>query len=300
MEKSILLPFRMTVQEKGLEVYGINVYQKGNGEVSHRFRSDDRENIYSASKTFTSVAVGMCRDDGLLRLEDRVISYFPEYADIASPGTEDITLRDLLHMSSGKEIHRITEPHEDWARVFLRLPLDSQPGTKFFYSNACTYMLGRVVEKVSGKNVRDFLMPRLFEPFGFFNPQWHTCPGGHTIAATELYLRTDELAQLGRLLLHKGERDGKRLLSEDYVNLMQTDIVPCDKTTNDDPESCAGYGYQVWKCTPGCFRADGLYGQFSVVVPELDAVVTVTSHREKNANDILRAIYEDIFPLLRR
>ena len=62
----------------------------------------------------------------------------------------------------------------------------------------------------------------------------------------------------------------------------------------------AGYGYQVWKCTPGCFRADGLYGQFSVVVPELDAVVTVTSHREKNANDILRAIYEDIFPLLRR
>ena len=119
MEKSILLPFRMTVQEKGLEVYGINVYQKGSGEVSHRFRSDDRENIYSASKTFTSVAVGMCRDDGLLKLEDRVISYFPEYADIASPGTEDITLRDLLHMSSGKEIHRITEPHEDWQRVHL-------------------------------------------------------------------------------------------------------------------------------------------------------------------------------------
>ncbi len=296
MDKSILLPLRMTVQERGLELYGVHVYQKGNGEVSHRFRSDDRENLYSASKTFTSVAVGMCRDDKLLKLTDRVIDYFPEYAGDAAPGTEEITLRDLLHMSSGKEIHRFTEPHEDWARIFLRTPLASQPGTRFFYSNACTYMLGRVVEKVSGKTLRDFLMPRLFEPFGFFNPQWHTCPGGHTIAATELYLRTDELAQLGKLLLHKGEWNGKQIVSEDYVNLMHTDIVPC--ALGDDPESCAGYGYQVWMCTPGYFRADGLYGQFSVVAPEKNAVVTVTSHRENRANDILRALYEDVFPLL--
>ena len=157
-------------------------------------------------------------------------------------------------------------------------------------------MLGRVVEKVTGKTVRDFLMPRLFEPLGFFNPQWHTCPGGHTMCATELYLRTNELAQLGKLLLHQGSWNGKHLVSEDYVNLMQTDMV--ESSLGEDPEHQCGYGYQVWKCTPGCFRADGMYGQFSVISPELDAVVTVTSHREKSPNDILRAIYADIFPLL--
>ena len=73
--------------------------------------------------------------------------------------------------------------------------MKSKPGTHFYYSNACTYILGRVVEKVTGKNVRDFLVPLLFEPLKIFNPQWNRCPLGHPLCATGLQLTTGELAR---------------------------------------------------------------------------------------------------------
>ena len=159
-------------------------------------------------------------------------------------------------------------------------------------------MCGRIVEKVSGQKLRDYLMPRLFKPFEIFNPQWQQCPMGHTIAATGLFLKTHELAKLGRTLLEKGEYEGVRIVSAEYVELMHTDTVSSAHWTS-DLESASGYGYQVWNCTlPGIYRADGMYGQFSIVIPEKDAVITLTSHREYAANDIIRAAFSDILPLL--
>ena len=79
-------------------------------------------------------------------------------------------------------------------------------------------------------------------------------------------------------------------------------IIPCQLDSSgfsSDPESTGGYGYQVWRCTPdGAWRADGKYGQFSVVLPEQRAVVTVTAHNEVVANDILRAVWDTVLPRL--
>ena len=298
LDKSIFNSFRMTAAERNLCVYGAHVYKKGEGCVEHRFRNDDYVNLYSASKTFTSVAIGICRDEGRLQLADKVLSFFPEYENIAAKGSEDITIRDILHMSSGKETLWTPPEEEDVAGDFFKAPLSRRPGDRFFYSNHCTYMCGRIVEKVSGQILRDYLMPRLFRPFGIFNPQWQQCMKGHTIAASGLFLRTSELAKLGRMLLEKGEYEGTRIVSAEYVDMMHTDIVDTAHWTPDE-ESASGYGYQVWNCTvPGVFRADGMYGQFSIVIQEKEAVITLTSHREYSANDIIRAAFNDILPLL--
>lgn len=306
MKQEILDSFRMTVAERRLGVYGVKVERKDGDSVTHFWRSDDKVNLYSASKTFTSLAVGMCADGGLLKLTDRVLDFFPESRAAAAPGSGDITVRDLLHMSSGKlefwfgDLDGQME-NKDWAELFFRVPVTKKPGTAFLYSNACTYMLGRVVEKVGGKNVRDFLMPRLFNPLGIFNPQWHTDPLGHTLSATELFLTLDELSRLGALLLHGGMYGGKRLVSEEYVRGMYEDAVPNPAAPGvpQDPEGTSGYGYQVWRCSvPGVFRADGMYGQFCIILPEQEAAVTVTSHEERAANDIIRAVLRDIAPRL--
>ena len=288
----------MTAQERNLCVYGVHVYKKGEGAVEHRFRNDDYVNLYSASKTFTSVAVGICSDEGGLKLSDKVISFFPEYEGEAAKGTEDITVLDILHMASGKETPWTAPGTEDVAGEFFKTPLSRRPGDHFYYSNFCTYMCGRIVEKVSGQKLRDYLMPKLFKPFGVFNPQWQQCPRGHTIAATGLFLKTNELAKMGRTLLENGEYEGTRIVSADYVEKMQTDTV-CTEHWTSDQESASGYGYQVWSCTePGAFRADGMYGQFSIVIPSKEAVITLTSHREYTANDIIRAAFAEILPLL--
>jgi len=298
LNQSILLPFRLRVAERNLCVYGVHVYQEGEGAVEHRFRSDDNVNLYSASKAFTATGVGICLGEGKIKLEDKVLAYFPEYESVASEGTADIRLVDLLHMSSGKK-EAWTQPGTvDVADAFFRLPLTWKAGEHFFYSNYCTYMLGRVVEKVSGQKLRDYLVPRLFEPFGIFNPQWATCPQGHTISATGLYLKTAELARLGRMLLQDGQWEGAQIISAEYAQKMHTDTVPTLRWSQDE-ESDSGYGYQLWNCTtPGWYRADGMYGQFSIVIPEKRAVVTLTSHKEGPANDIIRAVTSDIAPLL--
>lgn len=304
MKKSILDGFRLTAAEQGLHVYGIRVERSSGESVTHFWRSNDPVNLYSASKTFTSLAVGMCLEDGRFRLSDRALDFFPEYRGLAAPGSETITLRDLLHMASGKLHFWFGEldgrkMKDDWAELFFRVPVTKQPGTQFFYSNACCYMLGRTVEKVTGKNVRDFLVPRLFDPLGIENPQWHADPRGHTLCATQFFLTLDEFSRLGCLLLHHGAWDGKQLVSEEYLKKMATDTVPSGWDGCDEPECLAGYGYQVWLCSaPGTYRADGKYGQFSILLPEREAVVTVTAHEEHRLYSIVRAVFEDIVPRL--
>ena len=200
LRQAVFDRIRLSNLEQNLGLYGIHLYCNGE-EAAFQFRSDDRVNLHSASKTFLSVAVGICLDERRLALSDRALSYFPEFAEDASAGSEKITLRDLLHMSSGKENFWFSVPLEqssDWARQFWADQMKSKPGTHFYYSNACTYILGRVVEKVTGKNVRDFLVPLLFEPLKIFNPQWNRCPLGHPLCATGLQLTTGELARLGR------------------------------------------------------------------------------------------------------
>ena len=126
------------------------------------------------------------QEAGRLKLTDKVMDYFPEYRDCAAPGSGDIALRDLLHMASGKTEFWFGAldgemNSKDWAELFFRVPVSQKPGTYFLYSNACTYMLGRVIEKVSGRNVRNFLLPRLFTPIGIENPQEHRASAGIAI-----------------------------------------------------------------------------------------------------------------------
>lgn len=304
MRESILNQFRLTVLEKGYGIYGINVYQEGQEDLSYQWRSNDKVCLYSGSKTFTSVAIGICQDEGLLKLSDTVLSFFPEYKDIASEHSDVITIRDLLHMASGKKVFYFSGDEEemrtnDWAKLFFSDPMKCEAGSDFFYSNACTYMLSRIVEKVSGITLRDFLIPRLFSPLGIFNPQWHTCPGGHTLGATELYLTTKEFSKLGLIFLNGGVYKGKRIVSETFIKDATTNIISTADAGHDAGEGTNGYGYQLWLCSyKGAYRADGMYGQFCVVFPDKKAVITVTSHEENNPNDILRAIYKDIIPYL--
>jgi len=300
---SLLSDFRLTCLERSLGVYGVHVYQEGQGTVEHHFRSDDRVHLWSASKTYTSLAIGMCVDDGRFSLSDSVLDHFREFADVAAPGSEAIRVVDLLHMQSGKDYDlfqtdEVELDRTDWAELFFRAEQTRPPGERFAYSSACTYVLSRLVEKTTGQGVRDFLGPRLFAPLDVHNPWWNTCPQGHTLGGFGLHLKLGEFATLGQLLLQEGVWEDRALVSADYVRALHTDVVPQEQPCN-TPEGNAGYGYQVWCNTwPGSFRADGMYGQYGIVVPDRRAAITVTAHNELNATAILTAVFADIVPAL--
>lgn len=279
-------------EKKQYNLYGLHVYHQGNTLFEHRFRSDDRENLYSGSKTFTAVGIGIAESEGLLKLSDRVLDYFPEHKSIAASGSEELTIRHLLKMSSGhgEEPMQLFNVKERSA-LFFEAPLIHAPGAVFAYENQCTYMLGRVVEKASGQNMLTYLKPRVFDKLEIPNPQWHTCAMGHTLCSSGLYLKTEEYARLGITLLQNGMYKGREVVSKDFVKLMETDLVAT--LMKEDPESNQGYGYQVWKCTPrNSFRMDGMYGQISVILRDQEMVITFTGHYEENTKDILRDLWE--------
>ncbi|MCL1994590.1 MAG: beta-lactamase family protein [Defluviitaleaceae bacterium] len=300
----MLTDFRLSVMEKNLGVYGVLVHQNNKLIAKHSFRAENRIHIFSISKTLTSMAVGIAEKEGLLKLEDSVISYFPEFESIAVAGSEKITIRNLLNMVSGHmsvgftSIEANQNQKEDWAELFFKEPMRGEAGAEesFTYENACTYMLGRIIHKTSGLHLRDYMLPRFFEPLAINFPNWHTCPKGYNIGAFGLFLTTEEISRLGLLMLNGGVYNEKQVVPKDYLKRAITDTV---QATWSDPEGSYGYGYQLWRCSiPNTYRADGKYGQYCVVLPDKNAVVTVTSHMEQNQSDILRAIWSDILPKL--
>ena len=88
-------------RDNDMELYGVHVYRRGAEPAERRLRSDDRVNLYSVSKTFTSVALGIAEAEGRLALDDPALAYFPEFAKSAAPGLDQVTLRHLLTMTSG-------------------------------------------------------------------------------------------------------------------------------------------------------------------------------------------------------
>lgn len=294
----LLSDFRRSAIEKNLGVYGIHVYQNGKTLAEHRFRSNNRENLYSASKTFASIGVGIAESEGRFQLSDYVLDFFPEYKDIAYSGSEKITIQHLLQMSSGHMSEDLTQYNsKDRAGLFFILEMKEEAGSNFYYEDLCTYMLGRIIEKVSGKIMLDYLKPRMFDILEIENPQWNTCQRGHTSCSGGLYLNTEEFSRLGIMLLQNGVYRDRQIVPVDYVDRLHSEWV--NTMTKNDPETRGGYGYQVWKCTPpNTYRADGMYGQLCVVLTDYNAVITVTSHNEIEHKDILRAMWSDILPNL--
>jgi CubicO group peptidase (beta-lactamase class C family) len=293
-----LLGLRQAVAERGLGLEGVHVTRDGAAPVSFRWVSDDRREVYSVSKTFTSVAIGIARADGLLDLEDPVLTHLPEFKASAAEGVEELTIRHLLSMTAGIDFRwdPDIELPGDPAQIFLATQLTAQPGTSFAYRGTNSYVLGRIIAAVSGLDLRGFLLPRLFRPLGIGNPQWLRCPLGFPLGAMGLQLRTEEVARLGETLLHGGSYRGQQLVPADYVDLMRTEITPTDRT--DDPEKAA-YGLHCWPCArDDAWRMDGLYGQFSIMLPHQQSCMTVTAHYEKSTTDILDAIWTELVPYL--
>lgn len=276
------------VEKNGFYVLGAQI--RKDGEIIDewtRFEAKPRFETYSVGKTFIAAAAGLALEEGLITLDEKLADSFHEAAyDVTNQNALDITVRDLLTMKSGlSETMMWRDGYErkhvnDWVRFFYTNgKFDNKPGTQFKYNNANTYMLGCLIEKKCGQNMREYLRYRLFEPIGIGNVEWGDCPKGHTIASNGLSLTIDEMGYYGQLLVNGGVFNGKRILKEEFVKDMFT---PFSKETGEfipsDPPAPAGYGYQTWldPVNKAGFMW-GIFGQYCVMLPEKNAVVSVIS-----------------------
>lgn len=300
----LLNDLKTRIQTQQLNILNIQIRQHG-VPVGRLALSEDRRRLqHSVSKSFTSIAIGMAIHEGKLTLSTKLGDVFPEYkAQPREEGiqhfAEEITLLQLLTMSSGHDIGplsyeergQLTEP--DWVKHYMSLPLDHAPGERFIYSSGDTFMLSAVLQAATGVTVRDYLMPRLFKPLNMQDIQWDTCPLGRTLGCTGLYISTEELSRFGQLLLQQGAWNGQQLVPANWISFVTSKKMD----TVGSADWNQGYGAQFWICTHDAFRADGMFGQFCIVIPHRQAVIAVNSHEER-MQDILDVIWSEIYPLL--
>ncbi|MDI6097162.1 serine hydrolase [Actinoplanes sp. NEAU-A12] len=293
MTDDLLADFVRADRDQNLGTYGIHVHREGHPPVEHRFRSDDRVNLYSVAKTFTGVALGLAEAEGRLSLDDRLLDHLPELRPLAVAGFADVTLRHLTTMTSGTGHRWFAHERIDAADLLHEIvaaPLVAAAGTRFAYTGSGPYAVGRVIARVTGADLRAYLLPRLFLPLGLHNPAWHTCPLGFPFAESDLFLRTGELARFARLLLQNGAWEGRQVIPADFVNRMVTEHVDSTGWTPGDRYT-HGYGLGVWLDSDGRYRMDGAYGQYAVISPAQRAAVTVTAHSERDGA-LLDAIHD--------
>ena len=298
-----------------MDIHSVMIVKDGN-VIYSKWQSEGVDTVphvlHSVSKTFTATAVGLAIADGKMKLTDKVIDYFPDKlpADV-SDNLKAMTVRDLLTMSCGhdEEPSFRGAPEQDWVTVFLAQPVKHEPGSFYLYNSLGTYMLSAIVQKVTGEKIVDYLTPRLFEPLHIDKPKWEESPQGINCGGWGLYLKTEDLAKMGQLLLQKGEWNGKQLIPAEWVAEMSKKQVEsinpgtrmedaaAKGMTKETSDWMQGYGYQMWRCRPGCFRADGARGQYIIVVPDKNAVIAITSNVE-NLQGELNLVWKHILPAL--
>ncbi|EOZ97840.1 Beta-lactamase class C and other penicillin binding protein [Indibacter alkaliphilus LW1] len=265
--------------------------------------------MYSVSKTFTATAIGFAVQEDLLKVTDKVISFFPEkLPNEISDHLQALEIRHLLTMTVGHDVDPTGVLREteglDWVEGFLAFPLEHPPGTTYVYNSLATYMLSAILTKVSGERILDFLQPRLYRPLGIVGATWDESPQGIQIGGWGLNVKTEDMAKLGQFYLQKGKWNGVQLLSESWINEASSAKVPSLpagvkkedlKVKANDSDWLQGYGYQLWRSRHNSYRADGRNGQFILVLPEKNAVI-VTTADIPNMQAELNLIWDHLLP----
>ncbi|TDU69271.1 CubicO group peptidase (beta-lactamase class C family) [Prosthecobacter fusiformis] len=304
-----ILAFLDAVEKNDFELHSFMMLRHGNVIAEGWWDPYGPEFVhamYSMSKSFTSTAVGFAVAEGKISVEDKVVSFFPDdLPERVSENLAALRIKDLLTMSVGNE-KEPTQPvvkSENWVRTFLAQNLIHQPGTVFMYNSAATYMCSAIVQKVTGEKMIDYLTPRLFAPLGIIGMKWETCPLGINTGGWGLSIQSEGMAKFGQLYLQKGQWNGKQILPASWIEDATTlHIQQSGEDKPDRPKAkndwLQGYGYQFWRCQHGHYRGDGAFGQFTIVLPEYEAVIVMTSEN-KNMQGQLDLVWEHLLPAMK-
>ena len=264
-------------------------------EYFYGYDRDKKHQMRSATKSVTSILVGIAKDRKMIQsVDQKIYEYFPEYDEIDwSAPKNKITLKHVLTMTAGLDWNEWTYPDsdtrssiygmarsDDWIEYVLQKGIEQPPGEIFNYSSGLSLVLGAILKNKTGLYANDFADKYLFGPLGISEFSWQQGPNGMVYTSggdRGLWLRPRDMAKIGLLFLNKGNWKGRQIVSSEWVN---------ESTKSHVNAFFAGseYGYQWWrgekaigKRTIGVFYAAGHGGQYIFVCPSLDLVAVFTS-----------------------
>ena len=279
------------------DVHSILVYHKGALLLEEYFYGFDRNRPHemrSFTKSVISLLSGIAIDRGLLRADELALARLG-YIQLRNPDPRKarITLTQMLSNQSGLACneHDKESPGketnlfetEDWVKAFFDVPVVADPGTVGSYCSGGFYAAGRMVERAASMSLPEFADEVLFTPLGIARSDWKwsfVLDRSHRNDFGQIYLRPRDMLKLGILIRNRGEWEGKRVVSESWI-----DASVARRSRVDDSD----YGLGLWHRwynvhTPaGNQRVDtimlsGNGGQKVYFVPSLDLIVVSTGN----------------------
>jgi CubicO group peptidase (beta-lactamase class C family) len=304
MNNELLCDLISSVKNQNLHVLNVVVRQDGNIIAKHDFEEEKPVLLYSVSKTFTSMAVGIAISEGYFKIDDHVVDFFSDIPSLSmNEYLKELTIHDLLCLGTGQAECPVMKADwsngKDWdiCELFFNEPIVFKPGTHFTYNNAATYMLSKIISITTSINLDEYLDRKIFRHLDIPKPRWDTCPKGIPQGFSGLYLTAEQLSRFGQLLLDKGFWKGKQLIPSGYieqaasVQIETNDFNPYFATADHHQ----GYGYQIWMNSyPNSYRMDGLYGQYVVMLPDKNAVITYVSNEPQNMTGVLELTWNTL------
>lgn len=248
--------------------------------------------IRSATKSITSILIGIAIDKGLIKsVDEKIMPYFSDYYPIVNldENKQNIKIRHLLTMTAGFDSEdevrssignedNLDALSSDWVRYSIDVPMLNVPGTKWVYSSMNTFLLGYILEKSTGESLDEFAKNNLFTPLGISNIQWRKTPNNRTVAQGNFKISSRDMGKLGQLVLDKGVYKGKQIVSKNWISQSTEGIFPVHWNNYDS------YGFQWYNHSLKIkgesipyVLASGNGGNKIYIIPKYDLVVTIIS-----------------------
>lgn len=256
----------------------------------------DRWSTMSTVKSMTAMLVGAAVQDALIQLSDSVASLLP---GLAGSAYEQVTVRDLLTMSSGvawteiysdkqSDVNRYSKSLADMTpggvlEIMRKLPAAHQPGTKWHYNTGDTYVLGAALSAATKRPLAEYMSDKVWRPCGMEFDAYYTLESanGQEIGGSRAGVALRDFGRFALLVLNDGIVNGRQVVPVGWVK--ESGTIAFHLTEEDKKSSprfvsggLRGYGYCWWIDQDGAMIANGFAGQrIYINVPESLAIITL-------------------------
>lgn len=263
------------IMAKGDEIFAEGYYKPFHKDYLHR--------MYSVSKTFVAIAIGLAVTEGLVSLDDAVIDYFPEFRNEKTDEYyEECTIRDMLCMNSNIGTFAAWWGiYKGRVEAYYDQKTDKIPGTVYWYDSIGSFLLGCIIERLTNKTFLDYLKDKILLEIGFSKDSYTlTEPGGYTVGDSGIMCTARDLLLFARFIMKKGEWNGKQYIDRKFME----DAVKIQSINDLDGmgKHCGnqGYGYLIWKTHPDGYSLIGAGEQLAVCDEKNDLCFVITSDNQ--------------------
>ncbi|MBT8234203.1 MAG: serine hydrolase [Saprospiraceae bacterium] len=267
---------------------------------------------WSMAKSFMGTLIGIYFEKGLFKLDETVTKYLPS---LNGSGYEDVTIKNLLEMSSGvrfdEDYGAFNSDINRFGRAFAlgssleafakTLTKEKEQGQFNHYVSIDTQVLGLLLSEITGKSITELTQEHIWEPLGMeHDGYWLVDNENMEVVLGGLNASLRDFAKLGLLYKNYGKLNNHHVIDSNWVADATTPSAP-HLMPGEIPFSSNihGYGYQWWipQNNTTCFAMGGIYNQYVYVDPVHDVVITKLSanHKFKKEGTITKDIHFVMF-----